>query len=85
MDKKRSDDTKLEEYKFHQNKISISINSIDINKIVVSNMFSFLIKKILNILLGIKMLKKTRHLCILCLEMFIYRRDFDETKCMYFD
>ena len=31
------DDTKIEEYKFHQNKNPISINDIDINKIEVSN------------------------------------------------
>ena len=35
------DDTKIEEYKFHQNKIPISINDIDINKIVVSNKLPF--------------------------------------------
>ena len=39
MDKKiiKFDDTEMEEYKFHQNKSLISINSLDINKIVVSN------------------------------------------------
>ena len=39
MDKKiiKFDDTEIEEYKFHQNKSLISINSLDINKIVVSN------------------------------------------------
>ena len=71
MDKKRFDDTKIEEYKFHQNKISISINSIDINKIVVSNMFPFSIKNSLSILLGIKMLKK--------LDIYAYSLQ----KCLY--
>ena len=35
------DDTKIEEYEFHQYKSSISINDIDINKIVVTNKFPF--------------------------------------------
>ena len=41
MDKKitKFDDTKIEGYKFHQYKIPISINNIDINKMVVSNKF----------------------------------------------
>ena len=43
MDKKiiKFDDTKIEEYEFHQHKSSISINNIDINKIVVSNKLHF--------------------------------------------
>ena len=36
------DDTKIEEYKFYQNKISISINGVDINTMVVSNKFSLI-------------------------------------------
>ena len=47
MDKK-TDDTKIEEYEFHQRKSPISINDIDINKIVISNKFPFN-KEILNI------------------------------------
>ena len=35
------DDTEIKKYKFHQNKSTISINDIDINKIVVSNKFPF--------------------------------------------
>ena len=35
------DDTEIEEFKFHQYKSSISINNIDINKIVASNKFLF--------------------------------------------
>ena len=43
MDKKviKFDDTEIEEYKYHQNKSPISINNIDINKIVVSNKLRF--------------------------------------------
>ena len=47
MDKK-IDDTKIEEYEFHQRKSPISISDIDINKIVISNKFPFN-KEILNI------------------------------------
>ena len=35
------DDTEIEEYKFHQYKGPVSINNVDINKIVVSNNFPF--------------------------------------------
>ena len=43
MDKKiiKFDDTKIEEYEFHEHKSPISINNIDINKIVVSNKLHF--------------------------------------------
>ena len=43
MDKKiiKFDDTEIEEYVFHQYKSPTSINDIDINKMVVSNKFSF--------------------------------------------
>ena len=35
------DHTGIEEYKFHPNKSSISINDIDVNKVVVSNKLPF--------------------------------------------
>ena len=43
MDKKiiKFHDTEIQKYKFHQYKIPILINNIDINKIVVSNKFPF--------------------------------------------
>ena len=43
MDNKniKFDDTEIEEYEFHQYRIYISINTIDINKIVVIHKFSF--------------------------------------------
>ena len=43
MDKKiiKFDDNEIEKYKFHQHKTLISINNIDINKIVVSNKVPF--------------------------------------------
>ena len=50
MDKKivKFDDTEIEKHKVHQHKSPISINKMDINKLVVSNKVSFG-KKILNI------------------------------------
>ena len=58
MDKqiKKIHDTEIEKCKFHQRKSVISINNIDIIKIAVSNKVS-LVKRILDILLAIKMLK----------------------------
>ena len=43
MDKKiiKFDDTEIEEYEFRQYKSPLLINDIDINEIVVSNMFPF--------------------------------------------
>ena len=59
MDKKiiKFDDTETEEYEFHQHKSPISINNIDINKIIVSNKFS-LVNKILSTSLVTKIIKK---------------------------
>ena len=37
----KTDDTEIEEYKLHQYKGPISINNIDINKIVVFDKFTF--------------------------------------------
>ena len=43
MEKKiiKFDDTEIEKYEFHQYKSPISINDIDIDKIVVPNKFAF--------------------------------------------
>ena len=73
--------TEIEKYKFHQHKGPISINSIDINKIVVSKNVSFG-KKGFNYSIGYKDGKNARPLCILLPKMSAYRRDFDETKYM---
>ena len=73
--------TETEKYKFHQHKGPISINSIDINKIVVSKNVSFG-KKGFNYSIGYKDGKNVRPLCILLPKMSAYRRDFDETKYM---
>ena len=67
------DDTKIEKYKFHQNKIPISINDIDINKIVVSNKLSFG-KQDFKYFIGFKDSEKNRPLCIFCPQMIISKK-----------
>ena len=81
MDKKvtKFDDTEIEKYKFHQYKKPISIENIDINKIVVSNKVSFG-KKEFKHFIGYKDAKRI----IFFPKMIVYRRDFDKTKCVSF-
>ena len=85
MDKKiiKIDDTEIEEYEFHQYKSPISINNIDINKIVVSNKCPFG-KQDFKYFIACKGNKEIRPLCIFFPEMSIYKRYSDKTKCMYF-
>ena len=64
--------TKIKQCKFHQHKSLISIENIDINKIVLSKEVSFG-KRILNVLLAIKI----RPFRIFLLKMIVYRRGFD--------
>ena len=68
--------------KFHQHKRLISIKSIDINKIVVSNKVCF-DKKGFEYFIGYKD-DKIKPLSIFLPKMSAYRRDFNETKYMYF-
>ena len=68
----RFDYTDIEEYKFHQNKSPISINNIDINKIVVSNKLPFH-KQNFNYLIGYKNSEKIRPLSIFSPQMIIYK------------
>ena len=56
-------DTEIEKPKFHQYKRPISINNIDINKIVVSNKVS-LGQNSFKYFIGYKDAKKIRSLCI---------------------
>ena len=85
LDKKiiKVDDAEIEKYKFHQYKSPISIDNIDINKNVVSNKASFG-KKDFKYFIGCKDAKKIRPLCIFFPKVSAYRRDFDQTKCMFF-
>ena len=77
------DDTEIEEYDFHRFKNPISINDIDINKIVVFNKLPFH-KQDFKYFIGYKDNEKIRTLCIFFPEMSIYKRYFDKTKYMYF-
>ena len=76
------DNTETVEYKFHQNKIPISINSIGINKIVVSDKLP--LSKDFNYFIDYKDANKIRPLCLFFPKMSAYRRDFDESECMSF-
>ena len=77
------DDTEIEEFEFNHYESPISINDIDINKIVISNKFLFG-KQDFNYFIGHKDNKEIRLLCIFFREMSIYKRYSDKTKNMYF-
>ena len=62
---------------------AISIKSIDVNIIVVSNKVCFG-KKVFKYFIGYKDAKKIGPLCIFLSKMNAYRKDFDETKYMFF-
>ena len=85
MDKKiiKFNDTEIEEYRFHQHKIPLSINNININKIVVSNKLPFG-KQNFKYFIGCKGDEKIRPLYIFRQKMGICKIYFDKTKCMYF-
>ena len=76
-------DTETKKHKFDQYQKPISIKSIDINKIVISNKVSFG-KKGFKYFIGYKDTKKIRLLRIFLPKMSAYRRNFDETKYMSF-
>ena len=85
MDKKiiKFDGIEIEEHKFYQYKSLISINDIDIIKIVVSKTFPFG-KQDFKYFIGYKYNKKIKPLCIFFPEMNVYRIDLDETECISF-
>ena len=72
-------DIEIKKQKFHQNERPISIENVDINKIVVSNKVSFR-KKGFKYFIGYKDAKKVRPSSIFLPNMSAYRRDFDKTK-----
>ena len=73
------DDAEIEGYKFHRNKSLISINDIDINKIVVSNKLPFG-NQDFKYFIGYKDSEKIRPLCISSPQMIIYKRNFDQNR-----
>ena len=81
MDKKiiNFDDTENEKWKFHQDKRPVSINDIDINKIVVFNKLPFG-KHDFKYLIGYKDSEKNKSLCIFRPQIIIYKRNFDKMK-----
>ena len=83
MKNMKFDDTEIEECEFHQYKSPILIKNIDINKIVISNRFTFG-KQDFKYFIGYKDNKEIRPLCIFFLEISTHKRYFDKSKCMYF-
>ena len=75
-------DIEIEKQKFHQHKSSITIKSLDINEIVVSNKVSFN-KKGFKYFIGYKD-AKIKLLCEFLPKMSTYRWDFNKTKYMPF-
>ena len=85
MDKKiiKSDGNEIEEYKFHQNKSPISINDIDINKVVVSNNLSF-VKQVFKYFIGYQVAKENKPLSIFRPKMSVYKRGLIKLDvCIY--
>ena len=72
-------DIEIRKQKFHQRKGPISIENIDINKIVVSTKVSFGEKRF-KYFIGYNDAKKIKPLCIFLPKMSAYGKDFDETK-----
>ena len=64
----------IQEYKFHHYISPISINNININKIVVSNKYPFG-KQDFKYFVGYEYIKEIRPLCIFFPEMSIYIKD----------
>ena len=83
MDQKKSYDTEIKEYKYHQNKIPISIKHIDISKIVVSNKLPFG-KQDFKYFIGYKDSEKIRPLCKFPPQMIICEKNIDENRRIYF-
>ena len=79
----KSGDIETKKQKFHQHKEPISIKSININKIKVSNKV-FFGKKGFKYYNGYKYAKKIRPLCIVLPKLTLCRKDFDDTKLMSF-
>ena len=85
MDKKNIelDDTAIEDYEFQYYESPISISDININRIIVSNKLLFG-KQDFKYFIGYKDARKVRSLYIFRSRMGIYKKDFDQTKYMYF-
>ena len=68
----KSDDTEIMEYEFYQCKSPISINVIDINKIVVSKKFPFG-KEDIKYFIGYKDSEEIRPFLIFCPQINVYK------------
>ena len=78
------DDIEIKEYIFYQNINPISINDIDINKIVISNKLPFG-KKDFKYSIAYQDLGVIRPLYIFRQQMIIYKRSFNENRQLLFN
>ena len=74
---------KSKKQEFHQHKGPISIKNFEIDKMVVPNQVSFG-KKEFKYFIGYKDAENIKPLCVFLPKMTTYRKDFDETKYIYF-
>ena len=72
------------EKQFHQDKRTILIDNVNINKIIVTNQVPFG-EKGSKYFIGYKDYRKVKPLCIILPKMSAYKRDFDKTKYVFFD
>ena len=71
--------TEVEKHEFYWYKSPVSINDVDVSKILASNEVGFG-KKGFKYFIGYKGGKKVRTLCVMLPKMSAYRRDFYKTK-----
>ena len=76
-------DIEIQKQEFHQHKGLISIKIVEIDKMVVPNQVSFG-KKEFKYFIGYEDAENIKPLCIFLPKMTAYRKDFDETKHIYF-
>ena len=69
----------VEKHEFYWHKSPVSINDVDVSKILASNEVGFG-KKDFKYFIGYKGGKKVRTLCVMLPKMSAYRRDFYKTK-----
>ena len=78
------DNIEVEKHQFHQHKSPISIYDAKIDRIAVSNKVSLRKKDFIYFIGYEDDFEKIMLLCIMIQEMSAYRRDFEETRYMYF-
>ena len=78
------DDKKINKSSFYKNKKLLSLNDIDLNKILVSKKESYGTKNYLKYFIGYNDGDVIRPLCIILPQMIVYVKHFDGNKTMSF-